>query len=229
MVDVADALKKTDKAVEIPDSLPVLPVRDIVVFPYMILPLFVGREISIKAIEHSLSGNKMVLLLTQKDLNIENPTPEDLYTTGTVALIMRMLKLPDGRVKILVQGLSKAKALSFLQAEPFFKANIEKIEDQKLEELTIEHEAQIRNVKEQLEKVASLGKAILPDIIGVVENIDDPGRLADLIASNLGLRTEQAQEVLEIAEPIQRLKRVSEVLARETELLTVQQKIQSEA
>jgi ATP-dependent Lon protease len=229
MVDVADALKKTDKEIEIPDSLPVLPVRDIVVFPYMILPLFVGREISIKAIEHSLSGNKMVLLLTQKDLNIENPTPEDLYTTGTVALIMRMLKLPDGRVKILVQGLSKARALSFLQAEPFFKANIEKIEDQKLEELTIEHEAQIRNVREQLEKVASLGKAILPDIIGVVENIDDPGRLADLIASNLGLRTEQAQEVLEIEEPIQRLKRVSEILARETELLTVQQKIQSEA
>jgi ATP-dependent Lon protease len=229
MVDVADALKKTDKEIEIPDSLPVLPVRDIVVFPYMILPLFVGREISIKAIEHSLSGNKMVLLLTQKDLNIENPTPEDLYTTGTVALIMRMLKLPDGRVKILVQGLSKARALSFLQAEPFFKANIEKIEDQKLDELTIEHEAQIRNVREQLEKVASLGKAILPDIIGVVENIDDPGRLADLIASNLGLRTEQAQEVLEIEEPIQRLKRVSEILARETELLTVQQKIQSEA
>lgn len=229
MVDVADAIKKTDKTVEIPDSLPVLPVRDIVVFPYMILPLFVGREISIKAIEHSLSGNKMVLLLTQKDHNIENPTPEDLYTTGTVALIMRMLKLPDGRVKILVQGLSKAKALRFLQAEPFFKANIEKIDDQKLEELTIEHEAQIRNVKEQLEKVASLGKAILPDIIGVVENIDDPGRLADLIASNLGLRTENAQEVLEIKEPIQRLKRVSEILARETELLTVQQKIQSEA
>jgi len=229
MVDVADAIQKTDKEVEIPDSLPVLPVRDIVVFPYMILPLFVGREISIKAIEHSLSGNKMVLLLTQKDLNIENPAPEDLYATGTVALIMRMLKLPDGRVKILVQGLSKARALRFLQTEPFFKANIEKIEDLKLEELTIENEAQIRNVKEQLERVASLGKAILPDIIGVVENIDDPGRLADLIASNLGLRTEQAQEVLEIQEPIQRLKRVSEILSRETELLTVQQKIQSEA
>jgi ATP-dependent Lon protease len=229
MVDVADAIQQADKEIEIPDSLPVLPVRDIVVFPYMILPLFVGREISIKAIEHSLSGNKMVLLLTQKDLNIENPTPEDLYTTGTIALIMRMLKLPDGRVKILVQGLSKARALRFLQTDPFFKANIEKIEDLKHEELTIENEAQIRNVKEQLEKVASLGKAVLPDIIGVVENIDDPGRLADLIASNLGLKTEQAQEVLEIEEPIQRLKRVSEILSRETELLTVQQKIQSEA
>jgi len=229
MVDVADTLQKTSKEIEIPDSLPVLPVRDIVVFPYMILPLFVGREISIKAIEHSLSNNKMVLLLTQRDLTIENPNPEDLYTTGTVALIMRMLKLPDGRVKILVQGLSKARALDYPQTEPFFRANIEKIEDLATGEITIEIEAQIRNVKEQLEKVASLGKAILPDIIGVVETIDDPGRLADLIASNLGLKTEQAQEVLEITDPILRLKRVSEVLSREIELLTVQQKIQSEA
>jgi ATP-dependent Lon protease len=229
MVDVADTLQKTNKEIEIPDSLPVLPVRDIVVFPYMILPLFVGREISIKAIEHSLSSNKMVLLITQRDLTIENPTPEDLYATGTIALIMRMLKLPDGRVKILVQGLSKARALDYPQTEPFFKANIEKIEDLTTGELTIEIEAQIRNVKEQLEKVASLGKAILPDIIGVVENIDDPGRLADLIASNLGLKTEQAQEVLEITDPILRLKRISEILAREIELLTVQQKIQSEA
>jgi len=229
MVDVADTLQKTNKEIEIPDSLPVLPVRDIVVFPYMILPLFVGREISIKAIEHSLGNNKMVLLLTQRDLNIENPAPEDLYTTGTIALIMRMLKLPDGRVKILVQGLSKARALDYPQTEPFFKANIEKIEDVTAGEITIEIEAQIRNVKEQLEKVAALGKAILPDIIGVVENIDDPGRLADLIASNLGLKTEQAQEVLEITDPILRLKRISEILSREIELLTVQQKIQSEA
>ena len=229
MVDVVDVVQKPNKEIEIPDSLPVLPVRDIVVFPYMILPLFVGREISIKAIEHSLSGNKMVLLLTQKDLNIENPTPEDLYSVGTVALVMRMLKLPDGRVKILVQGLSKARALTFPQIEPFFKANIEKIEDLVPDELTIENEAQIRNIKEQLERVTSLGKTILPDIIGVIENIDEPGRLTDLIASNLGLKTEQAQEVLEITDPIQRLKRVSEILAREIELLTVQHKIQSEA
>jgi ATP-dependent Lon protease len=138
MVEAIDSEQKIDKEIEIPDNLPVLPVRDIVVFPYMILPLFVGREMSIKAIEHSLSSSKMVLLLTQKDLNIENPTPEDLFSVGTIALVMRMLKLPDGRVKILVQGLSKAKALKYEQTEPFFKALIEKIEDQKLEKLTIE-------------------------------------------------------------------------------------------
>ncbi|NWF98558.1 MAG: endopeptidase La [Nitrospirae bacterium] len=229
MVDVLDIEQKIDKEVEIPDSLPVLPVRDIVVFPYMILPLFVGREMSIKAIEHSLSTNRMVFLVTQKDLNVENPTPEDLFTIGTVALVMRMLKLPDGRVKILVQGISKARALRYEQTEPFFKAVIEKLSDQKTEPLSIEDEALVRNVKSQLEKVVSLGKSILPDIMGVVENIDEPGRLSDLVASNIGLKTEQSQEILEIIDPVQRLKRVSEILAREIELLTVQQKIQSEA
>lgn len=229
MTDVMDVEQKNEKEIEIPDSMPVLPVRDIVVFPYMILPLFVGREMSIKAIEHALGSNRMVLLLTQKDLNIETPAPEDLFSIGTVALVMRMLKLPDGRVKILVQGLTKARAVDFEQTDPFFKASIEKITDEKSEALTIEDEAQVRNVKGQLEKVVSLGKSILPDIMGVVENIEEPGRLADLVASNLGLKTEQAQEILEISDPMQRLKRVSEILVREIELLTVQQKIQSEA
>jgi ATP-dependent Lon protease len=229
MVDVLDVEQKIDKEIEIPDTLPVLPVRDIVVFPYMILPLFVGREMSIKAIEYSLSTNRMVFLLTQKDLNVENPAPEDLFSIGTVALVMRMLKLPDGRVKILVQGLSKARALKYDQTDPFFKAAIEKITDQKTEPLSIEDEALVRNVKGQLEKVVSLGKSILPDIMGVVENIEEPGRLADLVASNIGLKTEQSQEILEIIDPVQRLKRVTDILSRETELLTVQQKIQSEA
>jgi len=229
MAEVLDVEQKADKEIEIPDNLPVLPVRDIVVFPYMILPLFVGREMSIKAIEHSLSTNRMVLLLTQKDLNIENPAPEELYTVGTIGLVMRMLKLPDGRVKILVQGLTKARALNYSQTEPFFKANIEKISEQKPPTLTIEDEAQVRTIKEQLEKVVSLGKTILPDIMGVVENIEEPGRLADLVASNLGLKTEQAQEILETTNPVDKLKRVSEILAREIELLTVQQRIQSEA
>ncbi|MEW6002743.1 MAG: endopeptidase La [Nitrospirota bacterium] len=224
MVDI-----EQKKEVEIPENLPVLPVRDIVVFPYMILPLFVGREMSIKAIEYSLDTNRMVLLLTQKDLGIESPTPNDLYSIGTVGMVMRMLKLPDGRVKILVQGLSKAKALGYSQTEPFFMANIEKVEEPKHKELTIEDEAQMRTLKEQLDKAISLGKTILPDIMSVIENIDDPGRLADLVASNLGLKTELSQEVLQIMDPIQRLKRVSEILAREIELLTVQQKIQSEA
>lgn len=226
---MAESEQKNEKEIEIPDSLPVLPVRDIVVFPYMILPLFVGREMSIKAIDHALTSNRMVMLLTQKDLNVESPAAEDLFTTGTVGIIMRMLKLPDGRVKVLVQGLSKAKVKAFTSKEPFYTVTIEKLVDQKLEEVSIETEAITRTVKEQLDKAVSLGKTILPDIMVVVENLDDPGRLAELVASNLGLKTEQAQEILEITDPIHRLKRVSDILGREIELLTVQQKIQTDA
>ena len=220
---------KSDKEVQIPDKLPILPVRDIVVFPYMIIPLFVGREISIKAIDQALSGDRMILLLTQKDLSIENPSVNDLYTVGTVGMVMRMLKLPDGRVKILVQGLAKARVKSFVDTDDFFSANIEKLDEVKPASLSIEEEAQIRTVKEQLDKAVSYGKTVLPDIMVVIENLDDPGRLADLVASNLGLKAEQAQEILEIIDPVLRLKRVSEILSREIELLIVQQKIQSEA
>jgi ATP-dependent Lon protease len=220
---------KEETEVLIPDNLPVLPVRDIVVFPYMIIPLFVGRDISIKAIDHALNTSRMILLLSQREINIENPTVDDLYAVGTVGMIMRMLKLPDGRVKILVQGLSKARAKAFTQSEPFIAADIERIPDEKPTSLKIEDEAQIRTIKEQLDKAISFGKTILPDIMVVVENLDDPGRLADLVASNLGLKTELAQEVLEISDPMQKLKRVSEILNREIELLNVQKKIQSEA
>jgi len=226
---MAEKEKNIDKEAEIPDIIPVLPVRDIVVFPYMIIPLFVGRELSIKAIEQALAENRMILLLTQRDMSIENPGAADLYETGTVGMIMRMLKLPDGRVKILVQGLSKARVKKFLRATPYLEAEISKIEDTKPATVTIEEEAQIRTVKEQLDKAVSYGKTILPDIMVVIENLDEPGRLADLVASNLGLKTEQAQEILELSDPVKKLKRVSDILGHEIELLIVQQKIQSEA
>lgn len=229
MSDTEQKNERNDKEPEIPANIPVLPVRDIVVFPYMIIPLFVGREISIKAIDHALNSHRMILLLTQKELGVENPAAADLYQTGTVGMIMRMLKLPDGRIKILVQGLSKARAVQFTQTEPFISADIEKISDVKPPSLSIEDEAQIRTVKEQLDKAVSYGKTILPDIMVVIENLDDPGRLADLIASNIGLKTEQAQEVLEITDPRERLRKAGEILSREIELLMVQQKIQSEA
>jgi ATP-dependent Lon protease len=142
---------------------------------------------------------------------------------------MRMLRLPDGRLKILVQGLSKARALSFKEHEGFYVAKIEKIEDVQIKEITLENEAMIRTVKEQLEKVISLGKNIPPDAMVIIENIDEPGRLADLIASNLGLKSEQAQEILEINDPIERLHKINEILNKEIQLLTIQQKIQKDA
>ena len=229
MAELNEQPQEEQQQVEIPDKLPLLPIRDIVIFPYMILPLFVGRDMSIKAIDDALSGNRLILLVAQKDLNTENPEPKDLYPVGTVGMIMRMLKLPDGRVKVLVQGMSKARIKDFVQTEPYFLVNIEKITEPKDEKLTLEAEALMRNVKEQLEKMITLGKMLLPDIMVIVENIDDPGKLADLVASNLGLKVDIAQEVLEILDPKERLIKVNEIISKELEVLTMQQKIQASA
>ncbi|MEW6408830.1 MAG: endopeptidase La [Nitrospirota bacterium] len=222
-------VEREEQLQDIPTRLPLLPVRDVVIFPYMIIPLFVGREMSIRAIDEALSGNRMILMSSQRDLNVENPGPGELYKIGTVGVIMRMLKLPDGRIKILVQGLAKARIVNFVQKEPFYMVEIEKITDPKIVEYTVEMEALMRTVKEQMDKIVSMGKAILPDILVVIENLEDPGRLAELIASNLGLKVEIAQEVLEIIDPVGRLKKINEILNKEVELLTVQQKIQAEA
>ncbi|MDC4205025.1 MAG: LON peptidase substrate-binding domain-containing protein [Candidatus Manganitrophus sp.] len=213
---------------DIPEKLPLLPVRDIVVFPHMVLPLFVGREISIKAIEEALAGNRMVFLAAQRSSEVESPEPDDIYTIGSVGTIMRMLKLPDGRVKILVQGIAKARITSFQQTTPYHTVRIEKLTDPSAES-GLEVEAAVRTVKELMGKVVAFGKFTVPDIISVIENLDDPGRLADMIASNLGLKVETAQEVLEILDPVERLGKISDLLAKEVDVLTMQQKIQAEA
>src|SRR5499426_1734920 len=215
--------------VEIPDQLPLLPVRDIVVFPYMVLPLFVGREMSIKAIEAALAGNRMIFLATQKALDVENPTPDDIHVIGTVGIIMRMLKLPDERIKILVQGLSKAKISGYIQTDPYYSVKIDKISESKAPSSTLESEAVMRTVKEQIERIVSLGKVLIPDVMVVIENLEDPGRLADMIASNLGLKVEVTQSVLEITDPLKRLRQISDILAKEVEVLSMQQKIQAQA
>lgn len=225
---MANVDTKDEREIEIPTTLPILPVRDIVIFPYMIIPLFVGRDLSIKAVDEALSGNKMVLFVTQKDVHIEDPSTEDLYRMGTVGSILRMLKLPDGRFKVLVQGLAKARILNFTQTEPFYRGEVEKIIDQTTSEITVEIEALMRNIKELMDKSVGLGKSFLPDILVLIENIEDPGRLADLVASNLGLKADQAQQLLEETDPVKRLQRIGEILNREVELLTVQQKIQSD-
>ena len=214
---------------EVPDQLPLLPVRDIVVFPYMVLPLFVGREMSIKAIEAALAGNRMIFLATQKALDVENPRPEDIHGVGTIGIIMRMLKLPDERIKILVQGLSKGRVLEYIQTDPYYSVRIEKLSEAKPPLPSLEAEAVMRTVKEQLEKIVGLGKVLMPDVMVVIENLEDPGRLADMVVSNLGLKVEVTQSVLEVEDPIARLKRVSEILAKEVEVLSMQQKIQAQA
>src|SRR5205085_7368022 len=170
--------------VEIPDRLPLLPIRDIVVFPYMVLPLFVGRDMSIKAIEAALAGNRTIMLAAQRSLEVESPKPEDIYPIGTVGMVMRMLKLPDDRIKILVQGLAKARIVEFVQNTPYFEVRVETLVDEKPPR-TLEGEALLRTVKEQLERLVSLGKILMPDVMVVIENLQDPGRLADMAVSNL--------------------------------------------
>jgi ATP-dependent Lon protease len=142
----------------LPETLPLLPVRDIVIFPYMVLPLFVSREKSIKALEEALSKDRLIFLVAQQNLSEEEPSSQDLYRVGTVALVMKMLKLPDGKIKILIQGLSKASVKEILQTAPFFLVSIENIRDPFLTEITLETEALMRNVKEQLERIVSYGK-----------------------------------------------------------------------
>ena len=132
---------------EIPEQLPLLPVRDIVVFPYMVLPLFVGRDMSIKAIEAALAGNRMIFLATQKALDVENPTPDDIHNIGTIGIIMRMLKLPDERIKILVQGISKGRIQEYIQNEPYYSVRMVKIQDSKSAGTSLEAEAVMRTVK----------------------------------------------------------------------------------
>jgi len=148
--------------VEIPETLPMLPVRDIVVFPYMIIPLFVGRDSSIRSVEEALArSDRLILLASQKDISDEHPAPDGIYKTGTVAMIMRMRKLPDGRIKILTQGLCKANIQEFTQTQPHFEVKIDRIEETGTGP-NPEAEALMRNVREQLEKVIALGKVLSP-------------------------------------------------------------------
>ena len=229
MTDPSEQEIQPPQNVEVPDQLPLLPVRDIVVFPYMVLPLFVGRDMSIKAIEAALAGNRMIFLATQKALDVENPTPEDIHTVGTVGIIMRMLKLPDERIKILVQGVAKAKITNYIQTDPYYSVHIDKLPDLKPAVTSLESEAVMRTVKEQIERIVSLGKVLIPDVMVVIENLEEPGRLADMVASNLGLKVDITQAVLEITDPIQRLRQVSDILGKEIEVLSMQQKIQAQA
>ena len=210
---------------ETPEILPLLPVRDMVMYPSVILPLFVGRDMSINAVEKSLSKDRLIIVAAQKDLTDEDPLPERIYSVGVVSQIMRMLRLPDGRVKVLIQGLKKAKILEYVQESPTFLVRIEQVEEPIITDITLEIEALMRYVKEEMEKVVSMGRMVPPDILMVLDTIDEPGRLADISAANLGLTVDKAQEVLEIVDPVARLKKLSEILGKEIELLNIQAKI----
>src|SRR5215510_2550496 len=226
-------LVKSDQGTEqqqvsIPDVLPVLPLPDVVVFPYMIVPLFVNRDRSAKAVDQAMSENRMILLASQKT-NVDDPKAEDLHDFGTVSVIMRMLKLPDGRVRILVQCFSRAKVEYFDDSKPYITAKVAPKTEPQVVPDSPELEALIRNVKSSLEKMVSLGKNISQDLVAIATQIDDPGRLSDLVASNLDLKIDKAQEVLEVLDPVARLRRVHELMAKEIGVLEIQNDINTQA
>ncbi len=213
---------------EIPEVLPLLPVRDIVIFPYMTLPLFVGREGSISAVDEALARDRYIFLATQKDPTVEDPKPDELYRTGTVAMIMRMIKLPDGRLKILIQGVMKGKIVEFMEGKPGVRVRIDRIVETPIKEGNLETEALMRASREKIEKILTL-KNMPVEILMVTENINNPGVLADLVASNLRLKIEEAQGVLEEEDPVARLTLVNNLLSRELQLAEMQAKIQNQA
>ncbi len=209
----------------LPVELPLLAIRDIVVYPYTILPLFVGREKSVKAVEHALTKGRIIFLVTQKAPNIDHPEPEQLYKFGTISMIMRLLKLPDGRVKILIQGLMRAELIEYIHTDPFYKVRVNKIPEIQADEISSETEALMRAIRSQLEEAISLGKTIMPDVVVIANNISDPGRLADLVISNMNMKTENSQRILETTDALKRLRQVSELLSKEIEVLNMQHKI----
>ena len=224
-----DLIEEKDQKLHVPKELPVLMLRDIVVFPYMVVPLFVGREKSKNAVDRALSSHRMILLLTQKSAEVEDPKKDDAFEIGTVALIMRMLKLPDGRIRILAQGLVRARVETLKEDKPYFTAGVEVLHDPDEAEKSIEVEALVRNVRTDLDKASALGKNIPPEVMIIAANVEEPGRLADLTAANLELKVKEGQRILEIIPPFERLKRVYELLTKELELLDVQSKISTEA
>jgi ATP-dependent Lon protease len=222
--------RKDEEQPKVPDVLPVLPLRDIVIFPFMIVPLYVSRERSIKAVDQALAENRMILLAAQRKQDEDDPGPGDIYPVGTAALIMRMLKLPDGRIRVLVQGLSRARIGAFEEGLPHLQARIQTVTEPEITEKgSLEVEALMRNVKAALEKSQNLGKPISPEVIVIANNMEEPGRLADLTASNLDLKVEGAQAILEALDPVERLRRVHELMTKELEVLTMQQEISSQA
>jgi ATP-dependent Lon protease len=226
--DFPDPELPPQEAISIPDVLPVMALRDAVLFPFAIIPLTVGRDMSVRAVDEALSGNRLVLVLTQQDPQAEHPEPEELYQTGCVALIMRMLKLPDGTIRILIQGLSRARVDYFTRTEPSLEARLTTIDEPETGQEELEAKAFVRSIKQGLERVSTLGKQISPEVILITSNLEDPLRLADLAASNLGLEVADAQAVLETNEAMPRLRRVHELLEKELALAEMQDQISTQ-
>lgn len=226
--DLISIIEEEEKNAKYPDTLPLLSVRDVVIFNDMLLPLFVGRKKSVRAVEEAVAKDGFLLIVTQKDPGIENPNPDQIFTVGTVSRILRILKLPDGSIKALVQGIAKARIVKYVLKKSLYRVKIETIIEPPIKKISLEIEALMRNIREHSEKILDLRGEMTSDVSAVLESIEDPGKLADLVASNLRLKIDESQMLLELIDPVKRLKKVNELLAREVELSSMQAKIQSD-
>ncbi|HAY45465.1 MAG TPA: endopeptidase La, partial [Gammaproteobacteria bacterium] len=208
---------------EVPGNVPVLPLRDVVVFPHMVIPLFVGREKSIQALEKAMSSGKHILLLAQQDASEDDPGIEDIYRVGTLASVLQMLKLPDGTVKVLVEGERRVLVESFDESESYLAAVI--IEPEKVAIDEKEADVLMRTVLHEFEQYVKLSSKVPPEILTSLNSIDEPGRLADTIAAHLNLKINEKQEILEIVDPQARLEQIMGVMEGELDLLQVEKRI----
>jgi ATP-dependent Lon protease len=222
------------KLPEVPSEefeLPGMPLRDLVVFPAMVVPLFVGRDFSVRAIESALKRDRLILLVLQKEKNVEEPDKEGIYSMGVIAHIIRATPLEEGKLKILVQGIKRAHIKDYYKKEDHYWALVKAIDEKEIspEELSKEDRAYISTVKELLDRAVSLGKQVIPDLLMVIRELEDPGKLADLTASISDIKSHEAQKVLESLDPIERLKLVHQYLSNEVGMLEVQSRIRNTA
>jgi len=202
---------------------PMLPLRDVVVFPYMVIPLFVGREKSIKALDHAMESGKQIFLAAQHDAADDDPSPEHIYEIGTVANILQLLKLPDGTVKVLVEGTARAAIVRYVQSEETFEVDAVDVNDELIDER--EAEVLIRTVVTEFEQYVKLNQKIPPEVLTSLSGIEEPGRLADTIAAHLTLRNEEKQKILEYASSRERLEHILGIMESEIDLLQVEKRI----
>ncbi len=204
-------------------ELPLLPLRDVVVYPHMVIPLFVGREKSIEALEAAMTGDKQILLLAQKNPADDDPAPDALYRMGTVATVLQLLKLPDGTVKVLVEGEQRGEVQAFTDADGHVRASVELLEEGEVPER--EAEVFTRSLMSQFEQYVQLGKKVPAEVLSSLNSIDEPGRLVDTMAAHMALRIEQKQAILEITDLTLRVEHVLALLDAELELLQVEKRI----
>lgn len=205
--------------------LPLLPLRDIIVFPHMVVPLFVGRQKSIKALEEAVANKRLIFLSTQKDAKVNEPSAEDMYQVGTIGNVVQLLRLPDGTVKVLVEGKKRGRVLRYLSHADFFWVEVEEIEE--ASDRATEIEALVRTINSTFENYVRLNKKIPPEKIMSVSAIEDPSRLADTVIADLGIKLEDKQVLLETIDPAERLEKVLGHMRSEIEILEVERRIRN--